>query len=137
RGIVSGAGNRIQGNYIGTDVSGTRALPNADGILAGAGNLIGGTQPGARNLISGNRSSGITINGPSGNRIEGNYIGTDITGLLAVPNYVGVEIAASEDNTIGGTATGAGNLISGNTGPGISLFDNFQNGSNRVQGNTI
>jgi titin len=80
-------GNVIQGNYIGVAANALVAVGNLrDGITLNGtpGNLIGGTNSGARNLISGNGQAGVYINGGSdGNRIEGNYIGTDAAGSSA------------------------------------------------------
>jgi hypothetical protein len=100
-------------------------------------NVIGGTEPGARNVISGNTGAGIDF--PSvlpvnmGQQVQGNTIGTDVSGTLALPNGTGVSISAS-NITIGGTAAGAGNLISGNTTDGIALLSGT---GNVVQGNRI
>ena len=71
-------------------------------------------------VISGNRDGvGIVGNGASGNLVEGNFIGTDVTGTIDIGNSLdGVRIVAA-GNTIGGTAAGARNVISGNTGRGI------------------
>ncbi len=145
--IVGGAAvtNTVAGNFIGTNVSGTIALPNGLGVLieGSSGNTIGGTSPGARNLISGNDmvnspSLGILISGTmaTGNTVEGNYIGTDVTGTGSLPNYSGVQITDASGNTIGGTTAGARNLISGNGGFGVSLVGSTATG-NRVQGNYI
>ncbi|GIW81611.1 MAG: hypothetical protein KatS3mg105_3418 [Gemmatales bacterium] len=132
--FTAGASNNIiQSNFIGTNQTGTAALPNQeDGIhIAGATDTtIGGTSASQRNLISGNRQSGIFLgqspNGApaTGNQIQGNYIGTDVNGNSAIGNNVGIAIAfPATSNTIGGTASGAGNVISGNTFDGISIFD--------------
>jgi titin len=125
-----GGGNVVQGNFIGTDVTGTRALGNGFGVLldgAGTGNRIGGTAPGAGNLISGNLSFGIIDVGASpDNLIQGNFVGTDVTGTRALGNDVGIELFSS------GTVV-AGNLVAGNRGDGIELA-----GSRfLVQGNAI
>jgi nitrous oxidase accessory protein NosD len=72
----------IQGNFIGTDVSGTSTNDNYMGIYisqGAQGTLIGGTAAGAGNLISANDSEGIFISGSSDNVIQGNFIGTDVT----------------------------------------------------------
>src|SRR5262249_6167210 len=123
----SGSGNLIEGNYIGTDVTGTQALGSQlygiVGSTASSGNTFGGTVPGAGNLISGNINTGIYIYAAdSGNNlIAGNYIGTNAAGTAALANGGDGVFIASSNNTIGGTAPGAGNLVSGNAGVGIRL----------------
>ena len=109
--------NTIQGNYLGLAANGTTAKPNARGLLLNNSNsnLIGGTTAAARNVMSGNGGGGILIGG-NANVVQGNFIGTNAAGTAAVPQPGGVSIfeATSVDNIIGGTAPGAGNLISGN-----------------------
>ncbi len=113
---------QILGNIIGTNALSAAGLGNTgSGILlshASANNTIGGTTSGARNIISGNTLDGITItsSGTTGTIIQGNYIGTDVSGTSALGNgRYGIQITGGADgNTIGGTATGAGNVISGN-----------------------
>ena len=139
--LQSNGGNTIAGNYIGTDAGGTAALGNSVsgvGINKSSSNLIGGTTPEARNVISGNAQSGIAINGStaSGNVIAGNYIGTDAGGMAGLGNTIsGVSINEAPANVIGGTASGARNVISGN-GDGI-FFDLSCASENTVLGNTI
>ncbi|MBC8401565.1 MAG: T9SS type A sorting domain-containing protein [Candidatus Marinimicrobia bacterium] len=117
--------NIIQGNYIGTDVTGTISLGGNGISVASPDNLIGGTEPGAGNLISGTIGAGIWIGddspGSERNIIQGNLIGTDITGTIALPNEEGIVIIAA-NNTVGGTTEGAGNVISGNTNNGIGIY---------------
>ncbi len=132
--------NLVQGNFIGTDLTGSNSLPNVDGVQVfnGSGNLIGGTNAAARNVLSGNTMRGAIVAGTNtaiGNFVQGNFIGTDPTGTKAVPNlFAGVQIS-SPSNTVGGVAPGAGNLISGNAKRGVSLAIG---GSNSVvQGNLI
>jgi len=136
---VSASGNVVQGNYIGTDVTGALDLGHQEEgveILSSPNNTIGGTTTAARNVISGNNDNGIEINIDStGNLVQGNYIGTNAAGTSAVPNGRGVRIVGAPNNTIGGTAPGARNIISGNSGSGIS-FTNTATG-NLVQGNYI
>src|SRR5262249_8967925 len=125
----------IQGNYIGTDVTGTLALANPQGIGDnGFRTIIGGTLPGARNLISGNPQQGIVLAGTN-SMVKGNYIGTDWTGTVALGNGQGVQIYEGSGNTIGGTMSGAGNLISGNSQEGI--FIDFRSSASTIQGNLI
>ena len=148
--LISGtntAGNVILGNYIGTDAGGSLMVSNAlGGVFLADGtsrNIIGGTNAGAGNVISGNLGNGILIRGSNvvNNTVLGNYIGTDATGMNALPNTVaGVTIdTGSSSNLIGGTVAGARNVISGNilnydygviiAGPGTS--------GNLVEGNYI
>ena len=133
-------GNTVQGNYIGTDVTGTAGSGNSFGVLIdnAPNNLVGGTATGARNVISAN-SRGIFISGgtATGNQIEGNFIGTDSSGVADLGNTIdGVAISLAPSNTIGGTAAGAGNVISGNNRHGVSISGTGSTG-NQVQGNLI
>jgi CSLREA domain-containing protein len=118
--IMSEATNNVvQGNIIGADATGTQRRGNTNGIaLYGHFNLIGGSATGQGNLISANRSQGISIGGSStGNRIQGNLIGTDISGQFPLGNesngiYVtGDMYNQPVDNLIGGTNPGEGNVI--------------------------
>lgn len=143
--LGSGAtNNTIQGNFVGLNASGTSAVPNSFAgiyILGGAqNNLVGGTNAGEGNVISGNFSEGIYIADPgtSNNLVLGNRIGTDVSGSTRVPNgFTGVGIwNSAQNNRIGGTNSGAANLISGNDAYGISIGDTNTSG-NVVQGNLI
>ena len=124
-------GNVVEGNFIGTDSTGTTALGNhGSGVSVGgpSPNLIGGTTPSARNIISGNSGNGIEgFNGGGTNLvIQGNYIGTDKTGTVALPNAAtgngGIVLVGVTGTLVGGAVPGAGNLISANHGPGIFIF---------------
>jgi len=116
-GISIGLGTKVQGNYIGTDATGSFAVPNNTGIEVNFSDttvVIGGTEPGARNVISGNTGSGIRLSlSNGGGSVQGNYIGTDATGSYAVGNSHGISILSS-GATIGGTTPAARNVISGN-----------------------
>jgi parallel beta-helix repeat protein len=139
---ASAAGNLIFGNRIGTDATGTAALGNGnDGVfIAGApNNTIGGTTPGAGNVISGNGWTGIRLEGAtaSGNIVEGNHVGTDASGDPPLGNkYDGIYINEAPANTIGGTTAGAGNLISGNGQVGVQLEGGGAS-ANVLEGNLI
>lgn len=127
-------GTQVQGNLIGTDVTGTVALPNFRGILIqGANdNVIGGPNPGDRNVIAGNESNGVAIqtDGATGNLVQGNLIGLDVNGTSALGNgNNGVTIRRSM-NTV------RDNVISGNAFHGVQLLDPFSTG-NEVFGNLI
>ena len=142
--IQSGStGNIIQGNYLGTDVNGTAAIANGDygvEIEESPSNTIGGTASGAGNLISGNSSGGVYIGGvpATGNLVQGNMIGTDANGTTALPNTSdGVKIDnGASTNTIGGTAAGAQNVISGNGASGV-VVDGASSTGNAIEGNFI
>ncbi|NIO27869.1 MAG: T9SS type A sorting domain-containing protein [Candidatus Latescibacteria bacterium] len=138
---VSSDYNIIEGNYIGTDTSGTVALANRDGIILLnniTGNRIGGTSPGERNIISASLEHNIVLTfGSNGTQIEGNFIGTDVTGTLAVGSAGhGIAITNAWDNTIGGFEAGAGNIIAFNGFRGISPISNMATG-NAIHSNRI
>ncbi|HEY6564867.1 MAG TPA: hypothetical protein VIY86_10250, partial [Pirellulaceae bacterium] len=136
---VDSSGNFFQGLYLGTNVTGTVALGNIDeGIDFNApatNNLLGGTTSADRNVISGNISSGILVQG-SGNTIRGNYIGTNAMGTAAVGNGQGGVDVTNASNSIGGTASGSGNVVSGNSGSGIWIHSGAAT-SNLIQGNYV
>jgi hypothetical protein len=137
-------GNVISGNYIGVDAAGTAALGNGcEGVIISDGpqnNIVGGDTPGERNVISGNENHGVRIAGSdtTSNTVSGNYIGTDVNGTAALANAEhGVVINNSaQDNTIGGSSPGEGNLISGNTDDGVRI-SGFGAEGNVVIGNHI
>ncbi|MCH7485319.1 MAG: right-handed parallel beta-helix repeat-containing protein, partial [Chloroflexi bacterium] len=125
-GIMVGAfaNGTIQGNYIGTDHTGTVALPNgSSGVnVHGSNTAVGGTAPADRNLISGNTASGIEMAGEGPILIVGNFVGTDVTGTAALPNGGdGVQLRNGPQSLIGETGPGAGNLISGNGRNGLTM----------------
>jgi hypothetical protein len=138
-------GNVFEGNFIGTNPTGTAAFGNGSGAVGGivfgfcgtpSNCTIGGTTPDARNLISGNALDGIALGSGSGNTVQGNLIGTDVTGTLPLANFsVGVTTGGGISNAlIGGTTVDARNIISGN-GRQIALASGSSN--NVVQGNFI
>ena len=137
-----GSDNQVIGNVIGLDVSGTQPIGNGNAgvMLLGPYNEIGGDWPEARNFISGNLE-GITFSGPEAhnNLVQGNFIGTDMSGTSAVGNGMGL-LVLSPNNVIGGQTLGAGNLISGNGWAGIGIghesIDDDTDG-NIIAGNLI
>jgi hypothetical protein len=144
---VSAAGQSVvRGNLIGTDASGTQALPNGqNGVYIateGHNTHIGGSTAAERNVISGNLGNGINFGGYAGQadqytglEIKGNYIGTDWSGTQRLPNgsnpqyNAGIYFAAigsgsdSRAAIIGGFNAGEPNLIAYNNGAGIGVFD--------------
>jgi Big-like domain-containing protein len=145
--LQSPVGNTVVGNYIGTDITGNVGLGNGgSGILIAVGrNVIGGTAPGSRNVISGNVGSGINIAlaGANANTVQGNFIGTNASGNAAIGNGAGGVLIQSPGNLVGGTSSAARNVISGNFatpytgGDGIAIGGFAQATGNVVQGNFL
>jgi trimeric autotransporter adhesin len=140
-------GNRVEGNFIGLLPDGAPDGNTGTGIVidGGSDNLIGGQTPAQRNVISAN-TTGIDIrNGASGNNVEGNYIGTNPAGSEGIGNRFNMQIIGSSGNRIGGSADGAGNLISGavmvesSGGSGVVIAGSGGNAANNneVSGNLI
>ncbi|MCA9261729.1 MAG: right-handed parallel beta-helix repeat-containing protein, partial [Planctomycetales bacterium] len=140
-------GNRVQGNWIGTTAAGDAALPNAGrgvSLRNGASsNLIGvESLAGEGNVIAGNGVSGVEISGSAfDNQVAGNLIGTDQTGVSAVPNGTFGVLISSASNMIGVDGDGAaddleGNVISGNAGAALRITGVAAVG-NAVAGNLI
>jgi hypothetical protein len=145
----------IAGNYIGTDVTGTAAIPNDDsGIyLTGSGHRVGTNADGVndaaeRNVLSGNTQTGITLLvatvSSSSNVVAGNYIGTSSDGVSALGNGIaGVRLLTGvANNTIGGTSAAAANVIANNGGGAIAgtkagVLIVAAGVGNRVIGNSI
>jgi hypothetical protein len=126
--IAQGVGTTtVQGNLIGTNAAGTAALAGIDGVnIQGAFNIIGGTTTAARNVISGWGRHGIFLGTDNAsvhdNLVQGNFIGTKINGTQFLGNGGdGIFVTVSTNNTIGGTAAGAGNVIAGNNANGIGI----------------
>jgi len=127
---VSGSNLVIQGNFIGVDVTGTKAVGNNQGVsLSGNNILLGGTTVAARNVISGNRNRGVALEGTfSGNFVQGNYVGVDVSGTKALGNGnegIGIFAGSPHNHQIGGSTSAPGvppgNIISNNNGAGINL----------------
>ena len=137
-GIAGSHSNLIQGNLIGVDVTSTLRLGNGYGVKLqiSSGTQVGGTAPGAGNVIGGNITDGIQCSG--GNisylLIQGNWIGTDRTGTRNLGNSrAGIWLSSSSTMTVGGTNAGAGNTIAFNSGDGIALNGGYP----AVLGNSI
>ena len=147
--------NKVQGNYIGLKPTGTEILGNnGSGVMIhnAITNTIGGPTAGERNVISANGFNGVLIwasdNKPAnGNKVQGNYLGTDNTGKIIDPNgtpgsgdefgnYMsGVTIDSASGNTIGGQETGARNVIGGNLFGVIIFGENAK--QNIIENNAI
>jgi hypothetical protein len=143
--LTNGAfANLVEGNGIGVDTSGRAALPNTGEFGIGVGNApnntIGGTQPGAGNVIAGNLRGGVGITGSAsmGNLVEGNRIGVDINGSplgngadgVFLGRFItddGSQFDSPSDNTIGGTTDGTSNEIAFNAGNGVTVLSGTGN----------
>lgn len=141
---VGATDNVVQGNYIGTNATGSAAVGNTSqgiAIVSGASdNTIGGTDAGAGNVISGNLDDGIRIqdSGTTGNVVQGNFIGTNAAGdgdLGNADDGIHIHNGAS-NNTIGGTTEAARNIISGNDDDGVQL-SGTNTSNNVVLGNYV
>jgi hypothetical protein len=162
--VIRSSGNTIAGNFIGVDPTGSMRRPNGvypndanargDGVRveSASNNIIGGTIPASRNIVSGNTLDGIHIIGSltapaTGNMIQGNFVGvaadgkssvgirTEPTSAQGTPegnNLFGIEISGGVLNTIGGMTFGARNVLGFNW-DGIDIDDGSQ--QNTVQGN--
>lgn len=153
--LVQSNGNKIAGNFIGIDPTGTTRMPNGgDGIriLGASNNIIGTTSPADRNVVSGNSLDGIHLVGQAtapatGNLVVDNFVGIAADGKSSVGNRTesapapgtaegnnlfGIEISGGTFNTIGGTAAGSRNVV-GLNNDGIGVDSGGQN--NTIQGN--
>ncbi len=141
-GVELDGASLVSGNFIGTDVTGTVALGNAEvGLIGHRGVGLGTFQPPGRNLISGNGLVGVRFTGIQ-NNIRESFIGTDTTGLVAIPNgdgsadAAGVELCCNTFITnVGNTFPGSLTVISGNDGPGVLIRGGAT--SNFLEGNLI
>ncbi|MBK8051285.1 MAG: right-handed parallel beta-helix repeat-containing protein [Anaerolineales bacterium] len=139
---VGGSDNIIVGNHVGVAADGLTKGANAgDGVrfAAGAtGNRLGGSNPGVRNLISGNTGHGVIFAGASGNVMLGNYVGVDATGAVAMGNDFGGVwlVEGAQSNIVGSSTAGGRNIISGNTAQGVAL-NGVGTQYNQILGNFI
>jgi parallel beta-helix repeat protein len=133
-GISADGLNTIQGNFVGTDVTGMLAYPNGTvddndpesggrGVSIGNSVLLGGLAPEARNIISGNLGIGLIVGG-TGSTIQGNYIGVATDGITPLGNFRdGVRFTSeSRDHLVGGEQPEARNIIANNGGHGVTVY---------------
>jgi len=135
--VLQSFGSLIQGNLIGTDVTGKIQVGNNIGVDVNInGATIGGTTPGARNVISGN-NEGISMNISSSNVVvQGNYIGVDISGTTPMGNASWGIATGGTSIMIGGKAAGAGNIIANSANYGV-LLGGLTGVGNTIEGNSI
>ena len=136
--LGNASGAHVEGNLIGTDVSGLHKITTTGGgvyISLGTNNVIGGTSAAARNVITDQVILGGTgLNGATGNFVQGNFIGTDVTGTRVLHCKQECIRAFDPNNTIGGSAPGAGNVIGGSNSVAGMLV---QGSGTIIQGNFI
>ncbi|WP_168219081.1 cadherin domain-containing protein [Limnoglobus roseus] len=145
---ISGTGTdntTITGNYIGTDKTGTKAVPNVGDavlVIGSAGTKVGGSVAGQGNVLSGNAAYGVQLGHSATNtKVQGNVIGLGTDGVALPNGFAGVVVsdAGTTGTIIGGVATtpgqGAGNVIGGNTGAGVYILSGAS--ATTVQGNLI
>ena len=142
-----GSNNTVLGNLVGVDVTGNKVMGNlGDGIVintAGSGHIIGGKTNSTCNVVSGNMKNGIALSQTNNTKVIGNYIGVDITGETILKNGIAQEVGAANgivinrchDIVIGGSEPGEANLIIGNEGAGLQIYDGVE--STQILGNII
>jgi CSLREA domain-containing protein len=149
--LISGASalrNRVAGSFVGTDATATfgatTLVRNAGGIVMARGasaNVVGGTAPADRNVVSGNAFTGVYLQdvGTDDNVVMGNIVGLSPDGLRRVRNLrMGVDINLGAKRTIvGGLGRGEGNVISGNAGGGAEVSHTTDTVGNVIRGNLI
>jgi parallel beta-helix repeat protein len=139
--LYNSSSNEVVGNLIGCDLNGGLMIHggnSGDGIVIDSSNYnrIGDGTSGGLNVIAGNTYVGVFLtSGSTGNTLTGNYIGCGSDGVSPLANSTGVELADSPANTVGGTANGAGNLISGNSSEGLWITG--ASNTNSILGNYI
>ncbi len=145
--IWSSSNNVIAGNYIGVKATGT---VGNDGNNAGIGiaggssnNRVGGTAAADRNLcsvntVSNNEWTCVWLTGTTtlNNTVQGNELGIMTSGSTTGGGWSGVSVWDGATVTVGGTATGAGNRITG-FGKGVIIDDSTANPHAAIVGNRI
>jgi hypothetical protein len=126
---ITPTGNVVENNYMGLDATGTKALANIEGAHdEGSGDTYGGTAPGTGNVISGDGGGGLIATGSI--TAEGNYVGTDVTGKVAIGIYFGVAGIGDFGLYTTTISTTISNNLEAGYGVGIKLSSNYQ-------GNTV
>ena len=157
--VSGGSGTLILGNFITANVANETGNHFAGVSISGGSAIIGGTEPGSRNVISGNSpfsfekkrpelfpdccpptftgEGGVYISGGTGSQVIGNFIGTNSAGTDPLGSQsVGVTIDGAANNIIGGAKPGAGNIIAGNLDHGVRITGAGA-ANNVVEGNLI
>ena len=129
---VESNGNLIVGNHIGLDAAGTTAMPLGSAAIdvEGDGNTIGGVGTTERNIVAA-AANGVLIDRGAGNSVIGNYVGTDVTGTIAIGmTFDGIRVQNDATSTIvGGPTVAHGNIVGGVSADGIQLEDDTSDGT--------
>lgn len=138
---ASATGNKIQGNLIGLDITGATPLRNSGAGVAlmqnSSGTIVGGGESAYRNVIADSQGDGVIIGGDStGNVISGNYIGTDVTGVVPIGNKFCGVVVFTGNNRVGGPTPAERNIVGASGLFGVALQTPAATG-NMVQGNSI
>ncbi len=136
--LGTGTGHVVKGNSVGTDAAGLLARPNNGGIYVSGGAVvtIGSTATADRNLVSGNNSFGVRVEGAGAVNVLGNSIGSNAGSTATLANNgAGISIVNSSNVVVGGSTNGSGNLITANTGGGVIVSGSST--ANAILGNTI
>jgi hypothetical protein len=143
-GILSGDGSNgtvILGNHIGTNAEGADLGNMLSGVFLedSTDGTVGGTAPGAGNVIGFNGEGGIIVSGPgaTGNVVQGNFVGTDADAADFGNELVGIQIQGASGNTIGGTVGGAGNTTGFNGFGVVIMSTDAAAAGNVVAGNFV
>ncbi len=145
--LYAGADNTVIENcYFGTDATATANLANSNAGIAicSNNNRIGGSAAATANMVVFSGNTGIALWCGTGNVVQGNYIGTNPAGADMGNGYSGIQLYSS-GNIIGGIASGAGNTIAFNHGPGVVVYysggeaihGNSSEAGNAIRGNSI
>jgi hypothetical protein len=137
--VFASSGTAFLGNYIGTNAAGDAALPNGGaGIVVNSSERarVGGGDPAARNVLSGNLGAGVLFYVAGQSSVEGNLIGTSATGETLLPNSPGVWVFGSQLIVIGGATPELGNVIAGNRIHGVRVAG-FGAMNNSILGNSV
>lgn len=148
--VIAASRNKVINSYIGTDITGRFDLGNTGfgvNISGGDASVIGGATEQERNVISGNNGGGVRIGttAATNNRVIGNYIGPDYTGVYPLGNGVsgggglapGVLLDDAINNLIGGTADGEFNTIKYNLQNGGVVLSGSNTAGNSILRNHI
>ncbi len=134
---ITGSGTVVSGNYIGPKPDGETAFGGSGtGITVNGGSnlTIGGTLPGAGNVIAGLSQSAIVLGNTTADAVSGNVIGLSASQSVGLGVDIGVELNGGADSNALGTVGAAANVISNTADVGVIVHGGA---SNTIDGNFI